>query len=151
MYLCYFAHLWKLITLPFLRVPDVWITKCQSGKVWTNSMDVQADLSLEFLCDTNQGTLQWTLFITTFVITAKFFISSIWSAQKSADHVFFHWYAHVILQKIICFVYLLESPRQGVFNKYTKPMIHKKTYSKVSIIHALDGSISRFFITTNSI
>ena len=34
--------------------------------------------------------LQGTLFIMTFVIAAKFVITSIWSAQKSAISVFFH-------------------------------------------------------------
>ena len=41
--------------------------------------------------------VQWTLFITAFVITAKFVIPSSWSAQKSADIYFFHWQSHVIL------------------------------------------------------
>ena len=42
-------------------------------------------------------------------------------------------------------MYLLESPRRGDSNKYTKRMMHKNC-SKVSVIHALDGSISSFFI-----
>ena len=33
--------------------------------------------------------VQWTLFMTTFVLTAKFLMTSIWSAQKSTDRVFF--------------------------------------------------------------
>ena len=80
--------------------------------------------------------LQLILFIMTFVITAKFVITSIWSAQKSADRVYFHWYSHVIHQENIRFVYLLESPRRGDSNKYTKRMIHKKNCSKVSVIDA---------------
>ena len=37
-------------------------------------------------------------------------------------------------------------------NKYPKRMIYgKKNCSKVSVIHALDGSLSSFFITANSI
>ena len=32
-----------------------------------------------------------------------------------------------------------------------KSMIHKNNFSKVSIIHALDGSTSSFSITANSI
>ena len=41
---------------------------------------------------------------------------------------------------------------RGDSNKYTKCIIHKKkTCSKVSVIHALDGSTSSFFITANSI
>ena len=47
--------------------------------------------------------------------------------------------------------YLLESPRRGDSNKYTKRMNYKKKSSTVSVIHALDGSISSFFITANSI
>ena len=39
---------------------------------------------------------------------------------------------------------------EGDSNKYTKRMIHKN-YSKVSVIDALDGSISSIFITANSI
>ena len=39
---------------------------------------------------------------------------------------------------------------RGDSNKYTKDMIHKNC-SKVSNIHALDGSVSSFFITANSI
>ena len=61
-----------------------------------------------------------------FVITAKFVIMSIRSAQKSADRAFFHSNSHVFLKKIIRFVYLLESLRRGDSNKYTKRMIHKK-------------------------
>ena len=38
------------------------------------------------------------------------------------------------------FVYLLESPRRGDSNKYTKRMICKKKCSKVSVTDALDGS-----------
>ena len=49
------------------------------------------------------------------------------------------------------FVHLLESPRRGDSNKYTKRIIHKKDCSKVSVIDALDGSISSFFITAKSI
>ena len=48
--------------------------------------------------------MQWTLFITALVIT------SIRSAQKSADHVFFRWQSHVILW---------ENIRRGNANKYT--------------------------------
>ena len=47
-------------------------------------------------------------------------------------------------------MYLLESPGRGDSNKYmyTKCMIHKKNCSKVSVIHALDGSISSFFFNS---
>ena len=47
------------------------------------------------------------------------------------------------------FCVLLESPRLGDSNKYTKRMMHKNC-SEVFVIHALDGSISSFFITANS-
>ena len=40
----------------------------------------------------------------------------------------------------IRFVYLLESPHPGDFNKYTKHMIYKKKCSKVFVTDALDGS-----------
>ena len=76
---------------------------------------------------------------------------SSWFAQKSADRVFFHCYYHVILQENIRFVYLLESPRRGNSNKYTKRFIHKKNCSKGSVIHAFGGSTSSFFITAISI
>ena len=42
----------------------------------------------------------------------------------------------------------VESPQRGGSNKYTKRMIHKKIVQKY---HALDGSISSFSITANSI
>ena len=58
---------------------------------------------------------------------------------------------HVILMENIRFVYLLESPRRGDSYKYTKRMIHNKGFSKLSNTHALDRSISSFFITANSI
>ena len=77
--------------------------------------------------------VQGTLFITTFVITAKFMITSICSAQNLADRVFFLWYSHVILHENIRFVYLLESPRRGDSNKYTKRMIHKETVQKYQL------------------
>ena len=48
-------------------------------------------------------------------------------------------------------VYLLESPQRGDSNKNTKRVIHKRNCSKVSVIHALDVSISSFFRTANSI
>ena len=38
------------------------------------------------------------------------------------------------------FVYLLESPRRGDSNIYTKHIIYKKKCSKVSVFDALDGS-----------
>ena len=38
------------------------------------------------------------------------------------------------------FVYLLESPRRGDSNKYTKCMISKNKRSKVSVTDALDRS-----------
>ena len=43
--------------------------------------------------------------------------------KTSGSCIFFHWYAHVILLENICFVYLLESPRWGDSNKYTKGKI----------------------------
>ena len=49
------------------------------------------------------------------------------------------------------YVYLLESPRRGDSNKYTKRLFNKKNYSKVSVVGALFRSISSFFITANSI
>ena len=56
-------------------------------------------------------------------------------------------YACFIFQENIRFVYLLESPRRGDSNKYTKRMICiKKNCSKVSVTDALDGSISSFFL-----
>ena len=88
--------------------------------------------------------IQWALFTTTFVITAKFVITSIRSAQKSAERVCFHCYSHVILKENIRFVYLLESPRRGDSNKYTKRMIHKKLFKRIHN-HALDGSISSLY------
>ena len=47
-----------------------------------------------------------------------------------------------ILQENIHFVYLLESPRRGDSNKYTKPMIYKKKCSKVPVFvtYVLNGS-----------
>ena len=42
-------------------------------------------------------------------------------------------------------MYLLESPRRGDSNEYTKRIIHnKKNCSKVSNFHAFGGSISSF-------
>ena len=52
------------------------------------------------------------------------------SVRKSADHVFFHWQSHVILEENVCFLYLQESPRRGDSSKYTKRMIHKETVQK---------------------
>ena len=66
-------------------------------------------------------------YITTFVITANFVITSIRSAQKSADRVFFHRQSHVILQENIRFGYSLESPRPGDSYKYRKRTIYKRT------------------------
>ena len=101
-------------------------------------------------------------FTTTFVITAKFVITSIWSAQKisgsctfslifpcySQDNIRF---AYLLgSQDNIRFAYLLGSPRRGYSNKYTKGIIDKKC-SKVSVINALDGSTSSFFMTLDSI
>ena len=49
-------------------------------------------------------------------------------------------------------MYLLESPRRGDSNKYTKRMIYnKKKCLKVSITGAIDGSYQVFFITANSV
>ena len=76
---------------------------------------------------------------------------SIRSAQKSVDRVSFQLQSHVFLKLTIRFGYLLESPRRGDSNKYTKRMIHKKNCSKVSVSHALDGYISSFCIRAHSI
>ena len=75
----------------------------------------------------------------TFVTTAKFVITSIWSAQKFVNRVFFSLISHFILHKNISFVYLLELPWRGDFNKHTKRMIYKKKCSKVSVTDALNG------------
>ena len=53
-------------------------------------------------------------------------------------------------------MYLLESPRRGDSNKYTKRMIYKKKCSKVSVTDALDGSCqvscnSKFEFTAKSL
>ena len=64
--------------------------------------------------------IQKTLFITAFVITAKFVIRSIRSARKSTNRVFFLRHSHVILWEDIRFGYLLESPRRGDSDKYAK-------------------------------
>ena len=53
-------------------------------------------------------------------------------------------------------MYLLESPRRGDSNKYTKRMIYKKMCSKVSVTDALDGSYqvaynSKFDFTAKSL
>ena len=65
---------------------------------------------------------------------AKVVITSIWSAQKLADRVFFHGYFHSILQENMRFVYIGDS------NKYIRRMIYKNKRSKVSVTDALDGS-----------
>ena len=57
----------------------------------------------------------------------------------------------MVFQENIRFVYLLDSPRRGDSSKYTKRMIHQKICSKVSVIHALNGFTSSFFITANLI
>ena len=75
--------------------------------------------------------IQWTLFIRTLNITAKFVITSFFCSAQSADRVLFYCNSHVILQENIRFVYLLESPRRGDSNKYTKRMIHKKKLFKM--------------------
>ena len=89
-------------------------------------------------------------FIKAFVITAKFVIMSIRSAQTIVDCVFFHRQSHVILWENIRFGYLLESPRRGDSNKYTKRIIYRRTVQKY-VIYALDGSISSYSITANLI
>ena len=45
--------------------------------------------------------------------------------------MFFHRQSHVILEENIRFGYLLESPRQGHSNKYTKSMICKKLFKRI--------------------
>ena len=59
---------------------------------------------------------------------------------KISESCIFHWYSHFILQENICFVYLLELPRRGDSNKYTKHIIYKKKCPEVSVFDALDGS-----------
>ena len=141
------------ISLPLANPEGTW---CKNDAVWTSMW--RHHVTSTFIrrhfgtkCPLEKLSIQWTLFITAFIITAKFVITSIQSAQKSADHVLFHWQFHVTLWENIHFGYLLESPRRGDSNKYTKRMIYKSTVKKISIIHTLDGSISSFFITANSI
>ena len=45
--------------------------------------------------------------------------------------IFFQKQSHVILWENISFVYLLESPRRGDSNKYTKRMIYKRTIKNI--------------------
>ena len=102
------------------------------------------------------ATYSEALFITTFVITAKSVITSIWSAQKIADRVFFL-YSNVILQENIRFVYLLESPRRDDSNKYTKRLMHKTKlfksirYSCFRQVHIKFLYNSKFDLTANSL
>ena len=58
--------------------------------------------------------------------------------------------SHVILWESIRFGYLLELPRRGDSNKYTKRMIYKRTVKNIRF-YALDGTISNFNITAKSI
>ena len=99
----------------------------------------------------------WWYFITTFVIpvTAKFVITYL-VRTKSADPVFCHCYSHVILKENIRFVYLLDSPRRGDSNKYTKRIIHKKLlksirYSCVRRVHSRFLYHSIFDLTEKSL
>ena len=55
------------------------------------------------------------------------------------------------LSKVMKVMMIGFMTRNANCNKYTKRMIYKKNCSKVSVIHALDGSLSSFFITANSI
>ena len=69
---------------------------------------------------------------------------------------FFLWHSHVIIQENICFVYLLESPRRGDSNKYTKRMIHKKLFKSISYscfrrVHVNFFYNSKFDLTAKSL
>ena len=52
----------------------------------------------------------------------------------SGSCVFFIDIPMLFFRKNIRFVYLLESPRRGDSNKYTKRMIHKKSVQKYPLI-----------------
>ena len=61
----------------------------------------------------------------------------------------------LFVQEIIRFVYILESPRRGDSNKYTKRMIHKKLcksirYSCLRRIHIKFLYTSKFDLTAKS-
>ena len=66
----------------------------------------------------------------TFIITAKFVIPSIWSAQKPVDRIVSLIFpCHSSGKHTFCeFVRL---PQQGDSNNYTKPMIHKKMFNGI--------------------
>ena len=66
----------------------------------TSSMTLSVDLGHYMIYHAKYSE---PLFIMTFVITAKFVITSIRSAQKSANHVFFHGQSHVVLLENIRF------------------------------------------------
>ena len=46
-------------------------------------------------------------------------------------------------------MYFLESPQRGDSNKYTKHMIHKKTFQKYPLFMLFNGSTSSFFYNSN--
>ena len=77
--------------------------------------------------------------MTTFVMTAKFVIASIWSAQKSADRVIFFIDIPMFSSGNIRFCEFLEVPHRGDSNKYTKRVIYNR------------NNCSSFFITANLI
>ena len=79
-----------------------------------------------FLFNIFSFVVQWTIFITTFVITAKFVITSIRSAQKSADRVFFSLTVPCYSLGKHTFLIIFD-------NKNTKRMTHKKTFQKYAI------------------
>ena len=73
--------------------------------------------------DSNKNMIQWTLFITAFVITAKFVITSVWSGQKSTDRVFF--------VAVPCYSVGNIRYRWGDSNKYTKRIIYKELFKNI--------------------
>ena len=100
-----------------------------------------------------------------FLITAKFVITPIRSAQKSADRFFFVFFLFLFFFSLtalcysfenIRFGYLLESPRRGDSNKYTKRMIYKELfknirYSCFRLVHIQFLYNSKFDFTAKSL
>ena len=66
---------------------EVYTFFCHS--VYMHTLNGPMNLTGNIVMIRKKKHLQWTLFITTFVITAKFVIMSIWSAQKSTHCVCF--------------------------------------------------------------
>ena len=129
-------------------IPSHWLLSTVNFRNNNIRYNSKIRYSVNLVCTKVSG----SFFFFFFFLLLFFFLFFFFGGGGGGDFLFIDTLM-LFFKKTYFFVYLLELPRRDDSNKYTKRMFYiyiKKRRSKVSVIHALDVSISSFFITANS-